>query len=262
MIPPPATQFARTELLIGREGLDRLRNARVTVVGLGAVGSYAVEGLARAGIGHLQLVDFDDIQHSNLNRQLYALHSTIGRPKVDLAAARVRDINPECHVDARSIFVRNSTVADAIGDHPDAVVDAIDSLGCKVALLEAAVRADVPLIVSSMGAALRTDPTAVRIAPLHRTRHCPLAKKVRKWLGKRGIRNGITCVYSEEPVCDRDHARGEAVREERPDGHPAAGGRPRQPLGSLPTLTGIFGLALANHVITTIAAPPADSAAP
>lgn len=244
-------RFVRTQRLIGSEGLDRLRHARVMVAGLGAVGSYAVEGLARAGVGCLRIVDFDTVHPSNVNRQLYALDSTMGRPKTDVAAARIRDINPECAVDARAVFIRQTTVESLFDAPCDAVIDAIDSLGPKVALLAAASRRGI-FTVSSMGAATRTHPLAVRVGDLGQTRHCPLARLVRKRLRKQGIQSGIRCVYSTEPA-------GTAV--EDPETEEAAGdtlsppewGRTRAPLGSLSTMTGIFGLIAATEVLRHLA---------
>src|SRR5690349_501438 len=128
-------RFSRIERMIGREGLDRLHHSHVAVVGLGAVGSYATEALARAGVGHLRLVDFDEVRPSNLNRQLYALHSTIGRPKIEVAHARVRDINPSCEAEALRIFVHVETMDQILDGPPHLVIDAIDSFTPKVELI-------------------------------------------------------------------------------------------------------------------------------
>ncbi|MBU4459287.1 MAG: tRNA threonylcarbamoyladenosine dehydratase [Verrucomicrobia bacterium] len=245
-------RFARTEMLLGAEGLARLRDARVLVAGLGAVGSYAVEGLARAGIGHLRLVDFDIVQPSNINRQLFALESTLGRPKVEVAAARILDINPGCDVDARRTFIDAATAPDLLAGGVDAVIDAIDSLGPKVALLRAAHQAGV-WTVSCMGAATRTDPMAVRIGDLASTERCPLARFVRKRLRRDGIVSGIRCVYSLEPP--PPPAPFDADPEPVAPGLEHRRGRKRRPLGSLSTLTGMFGLSAATEVILHLAAP-------
>lgn len=233
-------RFLRIERMIGPEGLERLSRARVVVVGLGAVGSYATEALARAGVGHLRLVDFDVIRPSNINRQLYALESTLGRHKVDVAAARVRDINPRCEVEPLRIFVDAQTREQVLAGPPDVLIDAIDSLSPKVELLSAASAGGIP-IISSAGAALRTDPLSIRVAPLSQTHACPLAAKIRRKLRKRGVGIEFPCIYSIEPVRHEPGApeeSGETPVLER--------GRPRQTLGSLPTLTGIFGLIAAN----------------
>ncbi len=239
-------QFARIQLMLGEEGLQRLQAATVTVVGLGAVGSYATEALARSGVGRLRLFDFDTVQASNLNRQLYALHSTIGQPKSELAWARVLDINPECNVTAETLFVHADTVGHVLDPLPDVLVDAIDSLRPKAALLQAAVDAGVPHIVSSMGAARRCDPTQLRIDDISESRQCPLAKQVRKLLRQRGIQRGIRCVYSLEPVPP-------LAEFQEPDQPDRDSGQPKIPLPSLPTLTGIFGLCIANEVILHLA---------
>ena len=245
-------RFVRTQRLIGSEGLDRLRHARVMVAGLGAVGSYAAEGLARAGVGYLRIVDFDTVHASNINRQLYALDSTMGRPKVEVAAARIRDINPDCTVDAHAVFIRQTTVESLLDPPCDAVIDAIDSLGPKVALLAAAARRGL-FIVSSMGAATRTDPGAVRVDDLSKTVHCPLARLVRKRLRRQGIQSGIQCVYSSEPAgVSLDEEADEGAEDDLP---PLKWGRTRRPLGSLSTMTGIFGLTAATAVLRRLAGP-------
>lgn len=230
--------------LIGPAALQRLRQARVTVVGLGAVGSYATEALARAGIGNLTLVDFDVVQPSNLNRQLYALHSTLGRPKVEVAAERVLDISPDCQVTARPLFVHTDTLPELWAEPPDLLVEAIDSFNPKLELLAEVVRRE-QVVVSCMGAALRTDPSRIRSGLLTAASGCPLARRLRKGLRQRGLGTDLWCVYSDEPF---DPA---AVAEPPPG--PAEGerqrGRPRRSLGSLPTLTGIFGLTVANEAL-------------
>jgi tRNA A37 threonylcarbamoyladenosine dehydratase len=207
------------------------------VCGLGAVGSYATEALARAGIGRLRLVDFYRVQENNLNRQLYALRSTIGRPKVDVAAERVRDINPHCTIEPMPLFIDHATLPDVLGGAPDVVIDAIDSLSPKVALLRAAVEGGLP-VISSMGAATRTDPMAVRVADISQTNGCPLARLLRKQLRRQGIHTGIRCIYSTEPA-----AKSAAPPETKDRG------RPRSPLGSISFLTGLFGLIAAREAI-------------
>lgn len=239
-------QFARIEPMIGAEGIARLRAASVTVVGLGAVGGFAVEALARSGVGRLRLIDYDIIKPSNINRQILALHSTVGRKKCDEAAARVRAINPDCEVRPLDLFVHADTLDTVLGDEPGIIVDAIDSLNPKVELIAAIARRGLPA-VSSMGAALRTDPTRLCIGPLSEVSHCRLAMMLRKRLRRRGIEPTHPCVYSPEPV--RELRREAVLPPERSEENYYPQGRRRRSLGSLPTLTGIFGLTVANTVL-------------
>lgn len=232
-------RFRRIELLIGPEGLSRLHESHVAVIGLGAVGGYTVEALARAGIGHLRLVDSDVVHSSNINRQLYALESTIGLPKVEVARERVLQINPACQVEALRVFVDAETVDEVLAGPPDLVIDAIDAVAPKVELLASLASQGIPAICA-MGAAMRTDPSAIRVGSLADTKHCPLAKQVRKRLRKRGVDLGITCVYSVEPANPRYTAESPEAGEVH-----QLSTKPRA-LGSLPTMTGIFGLTCAN----------------
>ena len=190
-------RFDRTLRLIGDSAMERLHNARVTVAGLGAVGSYAVEGLARAGVGNLCVIDFDHVEPSNINRQLYALESTLGQAKTDLCVKRIHDINPDCNVTPMNLFITQESVSEVIDPAPDILIDAIDSLNAKVTLIVSAIEAGI-VVCSSMGAARRMDTTKIRIADISKTRHCPLARFVRKRLRRRGIHKGVTCVYSDE----------------------------------------------------------------
>ena len=227
--------FGRTKALLGEEKFARLQNAKVMIVGLGAVGGYALEALARAGVGHLLLVDFDRVEESNINRQILALTSTVGRKKSEVAAARVRDINPACEVTVRDMFVNADNL-------PDLVIDAIDSLNPKCGLIEALQQRGIPFI-SSMGAALKTDPSKIRLQTLDQTRNCPLARFVRKRLKRRGCRlDKIVCVSSDEAVSVPESA---LFMEDKP----SDGGRRRHTMGSLPTVTAVFGLTIANEAI-------------
>ena len=183
---PDDSAWERTAILIGAGGVERLRRAHVLVAGLGGVGSYTAEALARAGIGALTLADHDRVAPSNLNRQLVALRSTIGRRKTEVMAGRVREINPDCRLTLIDDFLSEDQMAHYLAPGFDQIVDAIDSLGSKVALIETAVRLGVPL-VSSMGAGGRLDPTRVRAGDLMETRVCPLAREVRSRLRRRGI---------------------------------------------------------------------------
>ncbi len=256
-------QFHRTRLILGDDALTRIQDSRVMVVGLGAVGSYVVEALARAGIGSFRLVDFDKVQLSNINRQLFATHETLGRPKAELAQERILAINPSAQVETRRILVNRETVGTLFEDDwsapADYVVDAIDTLGPKVALIAETLRRGVPLL-SSMGAALRFDADLVRFGKLTNVSNCPLAAQLRKRLRRVGVNtDDVECVYSPEPI--RDALRGGDERIERvaqpeplrsPDER-SPQGRPRNTLGSLPTVVGLFGLRIAHEVILRLA---------
>lgn len=189
-------QFSRTELLVGAEGIERLRNSRVAVFGIGGVGGYVVEALARSGVGTLDLIDNDKVSLTNLNRQIIAMHSTIGRYKVDVAKKRVLDINPAAVVNTYRIFFVPETAADFDFHAYDYVVDAIDTVTGKIQLI---VQADSACtsVISCMGAGNKMDPTAFRVADIYQTSVCPLAKVMRRELKKRGIRK-LKVVYSEE----------------------------------------------------------------
>lgn len=239
-------RFSRTRRMLGEERFEKLRQSRVTVVGLGAVGGYVVEGLARAGIGNLRLVDFDTIQPTNINRQIFALESTLGTLKSESGRKRVLDINPECNVEALPVFAATESLDSILTPEPDLLIDAIDSLNPKIQLLAGAYRRQIPTL-SSMGAALRTDPTRIRIGDIFDSSNCPLAKHVRKRLRRQEIGRGITCIYSTENVSfDYTQPNEEVKIGETPF---SDRGRERNVLGSLPTLTGIFGLTLANEAI-------------
>ncbi len=190
----------RTELLLGEEILQKLRRAHVLVVGLGGVGAYAAEMIARAGVGELTIADADTVSESNINRQLVALHSTVGRPKAEVLADRLTDINPEIKLHVVNRYIRDEetyTLLDAA--RYDYVVDAIDTLSPKLALIAAALERGYPL-VSSMGAGAKLDPAKLEIADIGRTHHCPLAHMLRKRLHKIGIRSGFRAVFSPEPA--------------------------------------------------------------
>jgi len=222
----------------------------VAVVGLGAVGSYAVEGLARSGIGHLRLIDFDTLRDTNINRQLYAMDSTIGLQKVEVARRRILDINPSCRVESLPVFLDAGTADSVLAKPLDMVIDAIDSLGPKVELITAAVKAGIR-IISVMGAATRTDFSSIRVSDISETRICPLARRARKRLKQEGIERGVTCIYSVEPA-GRTEAR-TAAEAELHEEESFKRGRMRRPLGSLSCLTGIFGLVAAHETIMAIA---------
>ena len=195
-----ATWNARTALLLGAEGMERVSRSHVVVVGTGGVGAAAAEMLVRAGIGHLCLIDNDLVALSNINRQLPALHSTVGRSKVEVLRERLTDINPELDLVVQAAYLEEGNVAqmlDAWERQPDFVVDAIDTVSPKVALIQHCLAAGIPL-VSSMGSGAKFDATRVRVADISRTRMCPLAHMLRKRLHKLGIYEGFLAVYSEE----------------------------------------------------------------
>ena len=183
----------RTQMLVGDEGLQALADARVAVVGIGGVGAYAAEMLVRAGLGHIVIIDSDCVSESNINRQLLALHSTVGRPKVEVLRERLLDINPDLDIEARREYVAEG----AIDIAADFVVDAIDTLSPKIALIQYCLVSGIPL-VSSMGSGAKVDATAVRIADISKTYECPLAHMLRKRLHKLGIRGGFPAVFSPE----------------------------------------------------------------
>lgn len=198
-------QYSRTELIIGSEALDKIKGSSVIVFGIGGVGSYVVEGLARAGVGRLTLVDNDVVDITNINRQLPALHSTIGKFKADVMADRIRDINPECEVEAVKCFFMPDTADSFDFTKYDYVVDAIDTVTGKLALIEKAYNEGIP-VISSMGTGNKLDPSLFKITTIEKTRVCPLAKVMRKELKTRGIR-GIKVLYSEEEPIRHDGGR-------------------------------------------------------
>lgn len=190
----------RTELLLGQNKLEQLKRAHVLVVGLGGVGAYAAEMIARAGVGRMTIADADIVSSSNINRQLIALHSTIGRPKADVLAERLRDINPAIQLTVIHEYIRDEKTYSLLdAAHYDYVVDAIDTLSPKLALIAAALERKIP-VVSSMGAGAKMDPTQLEIADISKTHHCPLAHMLRKRLHKIGIRKGFQAVFSPEPI--------------------------------------------------------------
>ncbi len=190
----------RTTLLLGEDKLKLLQQANVLIVGLGGVGAYAAEMIARAGVGRMTIADADVVSLSNINRQLIALHSTVGKAKSELMAERLRDINPDIELRVVNRFIKDDET-DALldSDRFDYIVDAIDTLSPKLALIKGALDRNIPL-VSSMGAGAKTDPTKMEICDIAKTHHCPLAHMLRKRLHKIGIRTGFQAVFSPEPV--------------------------------------------------------------
>ena len=191
--------FSRTELLLGKNAMEKLKNAKVAVFGLGGVGGYVVEALARSGVGALALIDHDTISITNINRQLLATHSTIGQFKADAAAARAKDINPEISVTAHKVFFGPDTLDQFDFSQYSYVVDAVDTVTAKLALIAAAKKANVP-IISSMGTGNKLDPTKFQIADISKTSVCPLARVMRKECAKRGIKNLKVLFSTEDPA--------------------------------------------------------------
>lgn len=236
-------QFSRTKQLLGDDAMQKIQSAKVAVFGLGAVGSFAVEALARTGVGQLCLIDFDKVDASNINRQLFALNSTIGREKALLAQDRVKDINPACRVTIHNAFINADSLPDLLEPDMDVVVDAIDGLNSKVNLLVAAMQMGLH-VVSSMGAGGRTDPSQIRTGDISETQVCPLARVVRRRLRRRGVQEGIRTVYSIEPPLNKQPYNEEDAVDALED-H----GRSRPPIGTITWVPGIFGLNLACEAV-------------
>ncbi len=203
-------QFARTELLLGRQKLDRLRGKRVAIFGVGGVGGYVAEALARSGVGEFTLIDADTVSETNINRQIIALHSTIGRNKVDVMKERILDINPEAQVEARICFYLPENADTFDFTQYDYVVDAVDTVTAKIDIIARAKETGVP-VISSMGAGNKLDPGAFKISYIEKTSVCPLAKVMRYELKKRGI-SGVKCVYSTEPPIKEQQGVSEEVK--------------------------------------------------
>lgn len=192
-------RFSRTALMIGEEAVEKLRSSRVAIFGVGGVGSFAAEAIARMGVGSITLVDNDTVAPSNLNRQLIALHSTLGRNKVDVAKERILDINPDANVDARAMFYLPENADEIDISSFDCIVDAIDTVSAKIEIIVRADRAGVP-VVSSMGTGNKLHPEMLELTDISKTSVCPLARVMRRELKSRGI-NHLPVVYSkEEPV--------------------------------------------------------------
>ncbi len=232
---PP--QFERTQILIGDEGIKRLANCHIFVAGLGGVGSYCTEALARAGIGRLTLLDHDVVAISNINRQLPATLSTVGLSKAELMRARIADINPDCQVTLLKVFLDFNNVKELLPDDCDYVIDCIDSLSCKVALVAESYQRGLK-VASSMGAGNRLDPAHIKLADISKTEKCALARQMRKLLSKHHeIRSGILTVFSDEHP-----------REPLPP-QPTPRGRPRAVNGTISYMPPLFGHMLAGAVI-------------
>lgn len=234
-------RLARTRLLLGDEAMRRLACSHVAVFGVGGVGGHCIEALARSGVGELTIVDADIVDETNLNRQVIALESTVGRPKVDAMAERIAQIDPDCTVHARKCFLLPENAGEFDFPSFDYAVDCVDTVSAKLAIITCAKRAGVP-VASSMGAGNKLDPTAFEIADIEDTSVDPLARVMRKELRRRGV-TGVTVVYSKEPpaACDRS----------LPDAGVKGGSRPSP--GSIAFVPSAAGLILASIVVKGLA---------
>ncbi len=231
--------YERTELLVGADAMQRLMGARVLVVGVGGVGAYAAEMICRAGVGSITIIDADCVKPSNINRQLVAINSTVDKPKVEILEQRLKDINPDASIVALNVFLDSSNIDDIFASGFDYVIDAIDSIAPKVALIEYCVTHKIN-IVSSMGAGGKLDPSKIEITDISKTYQCALARTVRDRLKKSKIYKGVTVVFSTEPV------RKEAVIEISDERNK------RSTTGTISYIPAVFGCYLASAVIRKI----------
>ncbi len=232
-------QFCRSAMLLGEEAIERLAKKRVAVFGIGGVGSFCTEALARAGVGTLMLFDSDEVALSNLNRQIIALHSTVGRPKVEVMRERIHDINPDATVEAYKVFYTAENADEFDFSRCDYIVDAIDTVSAKLELIERATRLGVP-VISSMGTGNKLDPSRFTLADIYQTSVCPLAKVMRYELRRRGV-GSLKVLYSTEPPITPQ------VIEEPAQGR-------RQTPGSISFVPSVAGLTIAGEVIRGLSA--------
>lgn len=224
-------QFSRTELVVGKDGVEKLNNTKIAIFGLGGVGSFALEGLVRAGIGNLVLIDNDCVELTNLNRQILATHKTIGKPKVEIAKQRILDINPNANVEIHQEFFMPE-IEGILDDSIDYIVDCIDTVTAKIELVVRAERLNIP-IISCMGTGNKLEPTRFEVADIYKTSICPLAKVMRKELRNRGIKK-LKVVYSkEEPIKSNKKDRNQVP-------------------GSISFVPSVAGLIIAGEVVKTI----------
>ncbi|MCS5592801.1 MAG: tRNA threonylcarbamoyladenosine dehydratase [Gammaproteobacteria bacterium] len=241
-----AGSCARTEILLGQQGLARLAESHVLIAGLGGVGGACAEALCRAGVGTLTLVDFDKVEKTDLNRQLIALNSTLDLPKVDVLTDRLHDINPDTIIIKRNEFIdRDKAEAIAIEDELDFIADCIDAIAFKTVLIDSCNKSGKP-IISSMGAGGRLDPTQVKISRMDKTENCALAREIRKQLRRIRASLKFPVVHSTEvPIKALPHQEVTAT-----DTSPA--GRARAVNGAISYMPNIFGLMMAGHIIQTL----------
>jgi tRNA A37 threonylcarbamoyladenosine dehydratase len=235
-------QFSRTQLLFGQQAMQKFNQMRIAIMGLGGVGSYAAEALARSGIQKFLLVDFDKVSLSNINRQLPAVHNNLEKLKTEAMQERILDINPQAQVDIFSDFCAQES-REKLLQNVDFVVDAIDSLGPKVGLLADCYSQKIP-IISVMGAASRFDPSQIELCDISQTKMCPLAKRVRKFLRRQNIEKGIPVIYSKEkpiPQFSHEHGSQQEWGAER--------GRKRGTLGSVVYMPAIMGMWAASYIL-------------
>lgn len=210
-------QFSRTELAIGPEGLDVMRNSCVAVLGIGGVGSIAAEALARTGVGRLILIDKDVVDITNINRQVHALMSTVGQPKADLMRDRILQINPECDVTSLRMFYTEETYEQLFAYPLDYVIDASDTISYKIHLIKQCLERKIP-VISSMGAANKMDPSKFQVADISKTTMDPLARVIRHKLRKEGIKKGVKVVFStEQPIKPREDVTQRIVPDNAPE---------------------------------------------
>ena len=225
-------RYVRTATVLGADCINKLKSARVAVFGVGGVGGYVAEALARAGVGSIELIDRDSVSESNINRQIVALYSTVGRDKVEVMRERILDINPDCKVTVHKAFYLPENAADFPLEDYDYIADAIDTVTAKIELIVRAEKSGIP-IISAMGAGNKLDPTAFRVADIYKTTVCPLAKVMRRELKARGIKK-LKVVYSTEEAA-------------KPLEVLSDGGKPS--VGSLPFVPPVMGLIMAGEII-------------
>lgn len=227
-------EFSRTELLLGQNGMKKLKNTSIAIFGIGGVGSYIAEALARCGVGNLTLIDNDEVAVTNLNRQIIALHSTIGRKKVDVAKDRILDINPVASVEALDCFYTGNEIDLSKFDY---IADAIDTVSSKLTLIENAYKQNVP-VISSMGTGNKLDPTKLTVTDIYKTEMCPLAKVMRYELKKRNVKK-LKVVYSTEKPCEHKTESEEVTQK-------------RKTIGSISFVPSVAGLIIAGEIIKDI----------
>lgn len=248
-------RFTRTEIMLGKEALDRLRRSRVVICGVGGVGSYAAEALGRAGIGTIKLVDFDTICVTNINRQLHALDDTVGRPKAEVMAERLERINPDAEISVAAEFIKAENLAELLTPRPDYVLDAIDHFTSKVELITYCREHGIP-VISSMGAATKRDPSKIHVDDISVTSKCRMARSLRKMLRQKGISSGVQVVYSTEEFDDQAFV----LPSEEEKAAQTGGIRKRVILGSISFIPSIFGLTMAGVVVNELLAKTGTSA--
>ena len=247
------TQFSRTELLLGKEAMEKLKNSRVAVFGVGGVGGYVCEALVRSGVGAFDLIDDDKVCLTNLNRQIIATRNTVGKYKTEVMKSRILEINPETEVNIHNCFFLPENAEEFPFEEYDYVVDAVDTVTAKIALVMKCKEMDVP-IISSMGAGNKLDASAFRVTDIYKTKVCPLAKVMRRELKKRGVKK-LKVVYSEEepirPMEDTsDNCSTETVCQ---DGVEYKAAKRRSTPGSVAFVPSVAGLIIAGEVIKDLA---------